>query len=243
MRILIIEDYDPLRQAIAQRLREESFQVDVAPDGKRGLELARSNDYTLVLLDLMLPDFDGMEILADMRRRGSEASVLIMTARDAVPERITGLDAGADDYLVKPFALDELMARVRVLVRRRFGHPQSLVIVGDLEIDLRKRMARRAGDTILLTAREFALLELLALRRGGLVTRREIWEQIYDLNYEAVSNVVDVYIAHLRKKIERPGLPRLIHTRRGEGYVLALPEDAGLKSGGSLPVEAVAPEA
>ena len=230
MRILIIEDYEPLRQAVVQRLREENFQVDAAADGTKGLELARSNDYTLILLDLILPDMDGLEVLADVRRRGSETAVLILTARDAVPERISGLDAGADDYLVKPFALEELMARVRVLVRRRYGHNHSVLVVGDLEIDLRKRMARRAGEGISLTAREFALLELLALRRGGLVTRREIWEQIYDLNYEAVSNVVDVYIAHLRKKIERPGLPRLIHTRRGEGYVLALPEEAGLKA-------------
>jgi two-component system copper resistance phosphate regulon response regulator CusR len=227
MRILIIEDYGPLRQAIAQRLREEAFQVDEAVDGEQGLHLARTNEYPLILLDLMLPDRDGMEVLSDLRARGSDTAVLIMTARDAVPERITGLDAGADDYLVKPFALDELMARVRVLIRRRYGHNHSVLVVGDLEIDLRKRMARRGGVPISLTAREFALLELLALRRGGLVTRREIWEQIYDLNYEAVSNVVDVYIAHLRKKIERPGMVRLIHTRRGEGYVLALPEETG----------------
>jgi DNA-binding response OmpR family regulator len=228
MRILIIEDYGPLRQAIAQRLREEAFQVDEAPDAQEGLRLARANVYPLILLDLILTDGDGMEVLADLRKRGTDSAVLIMTARDAVPERIIGLDAGADDYLVKPFALDELMARIRVLVRRRYGHNHSVLTVGDLEIDLKKRMAKRGGAPIALTAREFALLELLALRRGGLVSRREIWEQIYDLNYEAVSNVVDVYIAHLRKKIERPGLPRLIHTRRGEGYVLALPEEAGL---------------
>lgn len=229
MRILIIEDYEPLRKAIVQRLREEAFQVDDAADGRRGLELARSYDYTLILLDLMLPDFDGLEVLADLRHRGSDTAVLIMTARDAVPDRISGLDAGADDYLVKPFALDELMARVRMLVRRRYGRYHSLLVIGDLEIDLRKRMARRAGEVISLTTREFALLELLALRRGGVVSRREIWEQIYDVNYEVVSNVVDVYIVHLRKKIERPGLPRLIHTRRGGGYVLALPEEAGVK--------------
>lgn len=228
MRILVIEDYVPLRHAIAQRLREDSYEVDEAAEGAEARRFAGSRQYALVLLDLMLPDGDGMEVLTDLRQRQSDTSVLIMTARDAVPERIRGLDAGADDYLVKPFALDELMARVRVLVRRRFGQTQQLVSVGDLDVDLRKRMARRGGTAIALTAREFSLLELLALRRGGLVTRREIWEQIYDLNYEAVSNVVDVYIAHLRKKIERPGQPRLIHTRRGEGYVLALPEDAGL---------------
>jgi two-component system copper resistance phosphate regulon response regulator CusR len=227
MRILIIEDYGPLRLAIAQRLRESSYQVDEACEGGEALRLARANDYALILLDLLLPDLDGLSVLADLRSRGSDTAVLIMTARDAVPERIAGLDAGADDYLVKPFSLDELMARVRVLVRRRYGHNHSLLTVDDLEIDLRKRAVRRSGEPIALTAREFALLELLALRRGGLVSRREIWEQIYDLNYEAVSNVVDVYIAHLRKKIERPGRPRLIHTRRGEGYVLALPEETG----------------
>jgi len=227
MRILIIEDYCPLRLAVAQRLREEAYQVDETAEGIRGLQMARENDYALVLLDLLLPDADGLTVLQDLRGRGSDTSVLIMTARDAVPERVNGLDAGADDYLVKPFSLDELMARVRVLVRRRYGHKHSLLIVDDLEIDTHKRVTRRSGEPIALTAREFALLELLALRRGGLVTRREIWEQIYDLNYEAMSNVVDVYIAHLRKKIERPDRPRLIHTRRGEGYVLALPQETG----------------
>ncbi len=231
MRILIIEDYVPLRNAIARRLREDSYHVDEAADGAEGRRLAGEREYALVLLDLILPDGDGLEVLGDLRRRGSDTAVLIMTARDAVPERIAGLDAGADDYLVKPFALDELMARVRVLVRRRYGHNQRMLTVGDLEIDLRNRLTRRGGITIALTAREFALLELLAMRRGGLVTRREIWEQIYDLSDQAVSNVVDVYIAHLRKKIERPGQPRLIHTRRGEGYVLALAEDAGLPGG------------
>jgi two-component system copper resistance phosphate regulon response regulator CusR len=223
MRILLVEDYDPLRLAIAQRLREEEYQVDDTAEGEKALSLCRENDYALVLLDLTLPDLDGMEILRDLRLRGSDTSVLIITGRDSVPDRVRGLDAGSDDYVVKPCSLDELMARVRTLIRRRYGQHHSIIQIEDLEIDTRKRSARRGGETMDLTNREFALLELLALRQGGVVTRREVWEQLYDLNYEASSNVVDVYIAHLRKKIERADRPKLIHTRRGQGYVLGLP--------------------
>lgn len=223
MRILLVEDYEPLRLAIAQRLREEEYQVDATAEGKKALRLTRENDYALLMLDLTLPDLDGMQILHDLRERGSETSVLIMTARDAVPDRVRGLDAGGDDYVVKPCSLDELMARVRTLIRRRYGQHHSVIQIDDLEIDTRKRNARRGGEELDLTNREFTLLELLALRQGGVVTRREVWEQLYDLNYEATSNVVDVYIAHLRKKIERPDKSKLIHTRRGQGYALGSP--------------------
>ncbi len=232
MRILLVEDYGPLRLSIAQRLREDGYQVDETTDGGEAFWLARENDYALVLLDLMLPGIDGMRILEDIRTRGADSSILIMTARDAVPDRVKGLDAGADDYLTKPFSLDELMARVRMLIRRRYGQRENVIRVDDLEIDTHKRSARRGGEILDLTSREYGLLELLALRKGGVVSRREVWEQLYDLNYEATSNVVDVYIAHLRKKVERPNRPKLIHTRRGEGYVLACLEEA---SGAAVP--------
>jgi two-component system copper resistance phosphate regulon response regulator CusR len=220
MRILVIEDYGPLRLSIAQRLREEGDAVDDTADGAEGLWLGRENDYAVVILDLNLPSKDGMEILRELRGVKREISVIIVTAKDAVGDRVAGLDAGADDYLVKPFALDELAARVRVLVRRGFGKKEAVIRVGDLEVDTATRTARRAGEELNLTSREFALLELLALRAGQVVSRSDIWEQLYDFSEDVESNVVDVFISYLRKKLERADLPKMIHTRRGEGYVL-----------------------
>jgi DNA-binding response OmpR family regulator len=220
MRILIVEDYGPLRLSVAQRLREEGYAVDDTADGEEGLWMARENDYAAVILDLNLPSKDGLEVLRELRVKKPEMSVIIVTAKDAVTDRVAGLDAGADDYLVKPFALDELAARVRVLVRRRFGKKDAVIRVGDLEVDTATRTARRAGEELNLTSREFALLELLAMRAGQMVSRSDIWEQLYDFNEDVESNVVDVFISYLRKKLERPDLPKLIHTRRGEGYIL-----------------------
>ena len=220
MRILIVEDYGPLRLSVAQRLREEGYAVDDTADGEEGLWMARENDYAAMILDLNLPSKDGLEVLRAIRQGNAEMSVIIVTAKDAVDDRVAGLDAGADDYLVKPFALDELAARVRVLVRRRFGKKDAVIRVGDLEVDTATRTARRAGEDLKLTSREFALLELLAMRAGQVVSRSDIWEQLYDFNEDVESNVVDVFIAYLRKKLERPDLPKLIHTRRGEGYIL-----------------------
>jgi DNA-binding response OmpR family regulator len=200
MKVLVVEDNEPLRKSISQRLRESGFAVDETGDGPEGLWLATENKYAVAILDLMLPGLDGIELLRKMRKQNEDTSVLIITARDQVGDRVAGLDAGADDYLVKPFALDELMARVRALTRRAHSVKNPVLRVGDLEIDTRRRSASRGGEPIDLTAREYALLELLALR--------------------AESNVVDVFVAYLRRKIEREGKPKLIHTRRGMGYIL-----------------------
>lgn len=220
MRLLIIEDYTPLRKAVVRALAEAGYAVDATGDGKEGLWYAQSNDYDLIVLDLMLPGLDGWGILRALRREGKETHVLILTARDAVEDRVAGLDLGADDYLVKPFALEELLARVRALLRRKYQHKNPQIKVGDLEIDQATRQVQRGGETIPLTSREYALLEFLALRAGEVVTRGEIWEHLYEFNSQALSNVVDVYIGYLRKKIDRPGRPALIHTRRGHGYCL-----------------------
>jgi two-component system copper resistance phosphate regulon response regulator CusR len=220
MRILLVEDYGPLRLSIAEKLRDSGFIVDHTADGKEGIWFAKENHYSLAILDLMLPGAHGFEILKEIRQSKRETSVLIITAKDGINDRVQGLDAGADDYLVKPFALEELMARVRALVRRSHGVKDAKLRVGDLEVDTRRRSATRGGVEIELTSKEFALLELLTLRNGEVVRRSDVWEQLYDFNQDIESNVVDVYIAHLRKKLEKPGLSKLIHTRRGEGYIL-----------------------
>jgi len=225
MRVLLIEDYAPLRKSVSQGLREAGFAVDAAADGAEGFWYARSNPYDVIILDLMLPQMDGLTILRRLRDAGNPAHILILTARDAVSDRVRGLELGADDYLVKPFAFAELLARVRALIRRRYDAKSPVLRVGDLEIDTAARVVRRAGRTIKLTAREYALLEFLALRAGQVVSRTDIWEHIYEFDSSAQSNVVDVYIGYLRRKLEQPGLPRLIHTRRGQGYVLAESKD------------------
>src|SRR6187431_1659627 len=220
MKVLVVEDNEPLRKAITQRLRESGFAVDETGDGPEGLWLASENKYTVAILDLMLPGMDGLDLLKKLRKTNDETSVLIITARDQVGDRVAGLDAGADDYLVKPFALEELLARVRALTRRKHSVKNPVLKVGDLEIDTRRRSASRGGREIELTAREYSLLELLALRAGEVVSRAEIWEQLYDFNQDPESNVVDVFIAYLRRKIETDDKPKLIHTRRGMGYIL-----------------------
>jgi DNA-binding response OmpR family regulator len=220
MRVLLVEDYEPLLRSIGQGLREAGYAVDSAADGEEGLWYARSNDYDAIILDIMLPGVDGLTILGRLRKAGKEAPVLLLTARDTVEDRVRGLDLGADDYLVKPFSFDELLARVRALVRRRYHERDPVLRIEDLEIDTAKQTVRRGGDAIELTAREYALLEFLARRAGQVVSRTDIWEHLYEFTSSAESNVVDVYIGYLRKKIERPGSPRLIQTRRGRGYML-----------------------
>ena len=220
MKVLVVEDNEPLRKAITQRLRESGFAVDDTGDGPEGLWMATENKYTVAILDLMLPGLDGLDLLKKLRKTNEETSVLIITARDQVGDRVSGLDAGADDYMVKPFALEELLARVRALTRRKHFVKNPVLKVGDLEIDTRRRSISRGGKEIDLTAREYSLLELLALRTGEVVSRAEIWEQLYDFNQDPESNVVDVFIAYLRRKIETDNKPKLIHTRRGMGYIL-----------------------
>jgi len=226
MRILVAEDYLPLRRAVAQALRESGWSVDEAATGSEALVCARGGGHDLIVLDLMLPGMDGLEVLRALRRAGEKCHVLILTARDGVEDRIRGLDAGADDYLVKPFAMEELLARARALLRRGYDVKSPVLSFGEVEIHTSDHRVLVAGEPVELTAREYALLEYLALRAGQVVTRSEIWQHIYDENATVSSNVVDVYVGYLRRKLERPGQPRLIHTRRGEGYLLGLQEDA-----------------
>jgi len=221
MRALVVEDYAPVRTAVVEGLTENGFAVDSSADGEEGLWFAQQNPYDVIVLDLMLPKLDGLGVLRKLRASGSTVPVLVLTARDGVDDRVRGLDTGADDYLVKPFAFAELLARVRVLVRRRYD-AAPVIRIGDLEIDTTKRAVKRGDESIVLSAREYALLEYLALRAGQLVTRTEIWEHVYDFHSDAHSNVVDVYIGYLRKKLERDGAAKLIHTRRGHGYVLGV---------------------
>ena len=219
MRLLVIEDSQRLRRWVSRGLRNKGFSVDEAADGEHGLQLATDNDYDVVVLDLMLPGIDGLTLLESLRRAGHTVHVLILTARDTVEDRVRGLNTGADDYLVKPFAFDELLARVQALVRRRYNVKDPHILVGDLEIDTALRVARRGGEQVSLRPREYALLEYLALHRGQVVTRSAIEEHIYDEHVQPMSNVVDNAICALRRKIDLPGKPSLVETRRGMGYV------------------------
>ena len=220
MKVLLVEDYGPLQKSLAKGLREAGYAVDAAGDGEEGLWYARSCDYDVIVLDLMLPKLDGLSVLRRLREQGGRAQVLILTAKDTVADRVRGLDMGADDYLIKPFAFEEILARIRALVRRNYQSTSPVIRVADLEIHTSTRLVRRGGQVIDLTPREYALLEFLAVRAGRVVTRSEIWEHLYEFSDESTSNVTDVYILYLRRKLERDGRPRLIHTRRGAGYLL-----------------------
>ncbi len=220
MRLLIIEDYRPLQQSLTKGLREAGFAVDTTRDGQEGLWYAMGNEYDVIILDLMLPGMDGLEILKKIRTQGRKSHVLILTAKDTVQDRVTGLDLGADDYLVKPFAFEELLARVHALLRRSYRQKNPRIKIKDLQIDLPTQRIWRGKQKIALTPREYALLEYLAMRAGETVSRTDIWEHVYEFKSAASSNVVDVYIGYLRRKIERPNKPRLINTVRGRGYVL-----------------------
>ena len=226
MRILVVEDYPSLRQSVTRGLREAGFAVDAVADGVEGLSFAETGSYDVILLDIMLPGMDGLTILKRLRAQRCPSRVLVVTAKDALRDRVAGLDIGADDYLVKPFAFEELLARIRVLIRRRYEQSTPLVQIGDLEIDTVGRMVRRGGRNVGLTAREYAILETLAAHAGRVVTREQIEDRVYDFASERGSNVVDVYVGYLRRKLEQDGGSRLIHTRRGLGYVLAKVEPA-----------------
>jgi DNA-binding response OmpR family regulator len=220
VRVLVIEDYPPTRKAVVKALREEGYVVDEAAEGTEGLKLAEAGGHDIIVLDLMLPGLDGLELLRRLRNGGHATHVLVLTARHSVPDRIRGLDLGADDYLVKPFAIEELLARVRALVRREYRSKAPSIRVGHMEINTSNHQVLVDGVPVELTAREYTLLEYLALRAGQIVSRTDILEHLYG-GASAASNVVDVYVGYLRRKIETPGRPRLIHTRRGEGYFLA----------------------
>ncbi len=224
MRVLVVEDYGPLRKSLKQGLKEAGFAVDATGDGKEGLWFAMSNEYDVILLDLMLPGIDGLAVLEKLRAEGRQSHVLILTAKDGLEDKIRGLDLGADDYLVKPFSFEELLARIRALVRRAYTKKQTKIVIEDMRIELNSQKVFRAGCEVLLTSREYVLLEYLAMRAGEVVSRTDIWEHIYEFNSSASSNVVDVYIAYLRKKLKIDGKADLIHTIHGRGYMLGVCE-------------------
>lgn len=220
MRVLIVEDEPDAARYLAKGLREYAFAVDTAEDGSTAIEKAAATSYDLVVLDLMLPDIDGMSVCKQLRSSGYMAPILMLTARGAVSDRVAGLNAGADDYLTKPFEFDELVARIRALLRRqpRVQHPT--IRVADLLIDTHHRQVSRAGMPVTLTTREYALLEYLATRQGEVVGRADISEHVWDESYDPASNLIEVYIQRLRRKIDQGFENRLLHTRRGEGYQL-----------------------
>ncbi len=220
MRVLLVEDSQRLQQSIGKALRQSGYALDLSADGESGLWLAESNDYDAIILDIMLPKLDGLAVLRQLRQRGRQTPILLLTARDTVEDRVGGLQQGADDYLVKPFALKELLARVQVLCRRHYGNQTNSIVIADLAIDLTAKVATRARKPLDLTAREYLLLEYLALRHGHVVTRTEIETHIYNDSVDLMSNAVDSAICSLRKKLEPAGSSPLIHTRRGLGYTL-----------------------
>ena len=220
MKILLAEDYYPLARALKQGLEEEGYAVDWAKDGEEANVKAHGMPYDVIVLDLMLPKVDGLTLLQGWRKDGLSSHVLILTAKDQLPDKIKGLDLGADDYLTKPFEMDELLARIRALIRRGHQVKDPILRVHDLEIDSAARSVKRGGKRIHLTPREYALLEFLAFHRGKVVTRPMIWDHLYDEEDENTSNVVDVYIRYLRNKIDKGFDKPLILTRWGEGYML-----------------------
>ena len=220
MKALVVEDYTPLRNSVSKAIREMGWAADAAADGEEGRWFAENHAYDVIVLDLMLPKVHGLEILCQLRQNKNATPVIILTAKDGVADRTKGLDLGADDYVVKPFFLGELMSRLKAVVRRSYHQEDPILRVADLEIDTSARRVRRDGQEISLTAREYALLEYLARRAGQVVTRTEIWTHVYESYGDSASNVVDVYVGYLRRKLHLDNMSALIHTRRGHGYVL-----------------------
>jgi two-component system, OmpR family, copper resistance phosphate regulon response regulator CusR len=224
VRVLVVEDERRMASYICQALLEESFAVDCVHDGLSALDMARTCEYDVIILDLMLPGVDGLTLCSQLRKTGNSTPVLILSARDLVEDRVIGLNAGADDYLVKPFATQELVARVRALLRRRQGNAAPILRVGNLELNPSTRTVKRGGQPIPLTMKEYALLEYLMRRPGVVLTRTMIAEHVWDFTFDLASNVVDVYIKHLRDKINEPGKASYIQTVRGVGYTVRDPE-------------------
>ena len=220
MRILYAEDERDLNEIVTRRLTAEGYGVDQCFDGREAWDYLQAAEYDAVILDVMMPRMDGLTVLKRLRAAGKKTPVLLLTARDAVADRVAGLDSGANDYLVKPFALEELSARVRVLTRVQFGAGDSRLTVGDLTMDTATRRVTRGSREIVLSAREYSLLEYLMHNRGIVLSREKIENHVWNFDYEGGTNVVDVYIRYLRKKIDEGEASRLIHTVRGAGYVL-----------------------
>jgi two-component system copper resistance phosphate regulon response regulator CusR len=226
MRVLLVEDDPRIARFVSQGLREQTYAVDMTADGEDALYKLSINDYDAVILDVMIPGRNGFEVCRELRAAGSNVPVIMLTARDALHDRITGLDTGADDYLTKPFEFAELLARLRALLRRGHVVRPAALIVADLVIDTRAHRVTRAGRHVELTAKEYALLEYLAREQGRVLSRAEIAEHVWDENFDPFSNLIDVNINRLRRKIDAPFLAPLIHTRRGEGYMLAAPDNS-----------------
>jgi two-component system, OmpR family, copper resistance phosphate regulon response regulator CusR len=220
MRVLLIEDKKKTAAFLAKGLQEDGFTVEIAHDGETGLELARASKHDLLIVDVMLPKMDGWAVVAELRKSGMQTPILFLTARDSVRDRVKGLELGADDYLVKPFAFSELMARVRSVLRRSPTEQQERLRIEDLDIDTRRNKATRSGTALNLTAKEFLLLAHLVRSAGAVVSREEIAQQVWDINFATNTNVVDVMVRRLRAKVDDPFETKLIHTVRGAGYVL-----------------------
>jgi DNA-binding response OmpR family regulator len=224
MRILLVEDERKVASFIARALKENTYAVDVAETGEKAIESGTEVAYDAILLDARLPGMSGIEVCRELRQRGVEAPILMLTARGLVEQRVEGLDAGADDYLTKPFVLTELLARVRALVRRGFHTGNARLRYADLALDRHRRRATRGQEIVPLTTKEFALLELLLLRAPELVTRSEIVEHVWDCHFDSETNLLEVYINRLRQKLDQNRSAKLIHTIRGVGYRLGMPE-------------------
>lgn len=223
MRILVAEDERDLNEILCKKLRSEDYCVDGCFDGEEALDYLESVEYDAVVLDIMMPKRNGLQVVEQLRRQGNRTPVLFLTARDSIDDRVTGLDAGADDYLVKPFAFDELLARLRVMTRKHSGERSNLFTIDDLTLDIRSKRVERGGVELKLSAKEYALLEYLIRNKGVVLSRIQIEENIWGFDYEGSSNIVDVYIRYLRRKIDKDHPVKLIHTIRGSGYVLKLP--------------------
>jgi two-component system response regulator PhoP len=224
MRVLVVEDEPRLAENVARSLRETAgYAVDISSDGQDGLFLAQSNTYDAILLDLMLPKLDGLQLLKQLRQGGQHTPVLVLTARDDKESVVALLDAGADDYLTKPFDLGELIARAKALIRRGKGQSSSVLTIGDIELNTANRTVKRGDKNIVLTAMEYRVLEYMAHRPGAVISKTELLEHLYDYNWEKFSNVIEVYISGLRKMLEEGSSRHLIHTLRGQGYVLQSP--------------------
>jgi DNA-binding response OmpR family regulator len=232
MRILVVEDEHKINRTICQALREEAYAVDAAFDGEEGEELALVNTYDLIVLDLMLPKKSGLLLCKGLREQGITTPILVLTARDSLEDRVEGLDSGADDYVVKPFFMDELLARVRALLRRDTTSKSPKLQVADLQVDTSSHRVSRAGTPIELTSKEYAMLEYFMRNTDQVLTRTMISEHVWDDEFDSLSNIIDVYIRRLRRKIDESYQPRLLHTIRGSGYLLGiLPDDDGTAEG------------